>query len=61
MSIALNSLDFGWIIPTIKKRNLMPTRLRRSREMSTQESRPTKYQQLHAKEFSHKKAQKHKK
>ena len=44
VSITLNALDLGCIIPTIKKRNLMPTDLCRSHEMSPQESRPTENQ-----------------
>jgi len=44
MSISLDALYVGCIIPTIKKRHLMPTELCRSHEMLPQESRPTKYQ-----------------
>jgi hypothetical protein len=44
MSITLNTLDIRRIIPAIKNRYLMPTPLRRSHEMSPQESRPTKDQ-----------------
>lgn len=51
MSIAL--YDFNWLkiisqmIPAIKQRHPMPTRLCRSNKMSPHESRPTENQQLH--------------